>query len=46
LNEQNLFRVNYIVPLVKNHIDAKVDNTFQVWSFYCFQKWYTKVYNI
>ena len=46
LNEQSLFRTDYIVPLVQNHIDAKVDNTFRVWSFYCFQKWYTKVYNI
>jgi asparagine synthase (glutamine-hydrolysing) len=46
LNEQSLFRIDYIVPLVQNHIEAKVDNTFRVWSFYCFQKWYTKVYNI
>jgi len=45
LKKQNIFRVEFIVPLVKNHIDAKVDNTFQVWSFYCFQKWYVKVYN-
>ena len=46
LNEQSLFRIDYIVPLVQNHIDAKKDNTFRVWSFYCFQKWYTNVYNI
>ena len=46
LNEQSIFRIDYIVPLVQNHIDAKVDNTFRVWSFYCFQKWYTKIYNI
>lgn len=46
LKEQNLFRIDYIVPLVQNHIDAKVDNTFRVWSFFCFQKWYTNVYKI
>ena len=46
LKNQNLFRTDYIIPLVQNHIDAKVDNTFRVWSFFCFQKWYTNVYKI
>ena len=40
LESQNLFNIDVIVPLVKNHLAKKQDNTFRVWSFYCFQKWY------
>lgn len=41
LQSQNLFNTDVIVPLVKNHLSRKQDNTFRVWAFYCFQKWYT-----
>ncbi|MDC0561210.1 asparagine synthase (glutamine-hydrolyzing) [Bacteroidia bacterium] len=44
LLKQNLFNSDFIIPLVKNHLDSREDNTFKVWSFYCFQKWYTKIY--
>jgi len=44
LLRQNIFKIDFIIPLVKNHLDSKEDNTFRVWSFYCFQKWYTKIY--
>jgi asparagine synthase (glutamine-hydrolysing) len=44
LQRQNIFKIDFIIPLVKNHLDSKEDNTFRVWSFYCFQKWYTKIY--
>lgn len=40
LKTQNIFNENYIREIVHNHIEAKNDNTFRVWSFYCFQKWY------
>lgn len=40
LIDQGLFNVNYIQELVYNHINQKQDNTFRVWCFYCFQKWY------
>lgn len=42
--EQNIFNEDYIAPLVNNHLTSKEDNTFRVWSFYCFQKWYVKTY--
>ena len=40
LKKQNIFNIEYIQSLVFNHIEGKVDNTFKVWAFYCFQKWY------
>jgi asparagine synthase (glutamine-hydrolysing) len=40
LNKQGIFNVDYISKLVLNHVDGKEDNTFRVWCFYCFQKWY------
>ncbi len=40
LKSQELFNTDTIVPLVKNHLSRKRDNTFRVWAFYCFQKWY------
>jgi asparagine synthase (glutamine-hydrolysing) len=40
LKTQDLFHETFIQNLVENHLTAKVDNTFRVWTFYCFQKWY------
>lgn len=40
IEEQNIFNYEVIFKIVKNHIDGKIDNTFRVWAFYCFQKWY------
>lgn len=40
LKEQNIFKTDEIIKLVVDHINGKVDNTFKVWTFYCFQKWY------
>ena len=45
LKKQNIFNHHYIFSLVHNHIYSIKDNTFKLWSFYCFQKWYTKTYN-
>lgn len=44
LNEQNIFHSDFIRDMVFSHVDNKVDNTFRIWSFYCFQKWYIKTY--
>ena len=46
LKQQDIFVVEYVRKLVTEHLDGKVDNTFKVWSFYCFQKWYKEVYEI
>ncbi|SHF91592.1 asparagine synthase (glutamine-hydrolysing) [Salegentibacter echinorum] len=45
LEQQNLFQKEYIVPLVKDHISGKQDNTFRVWAYFCFQKWYKETYS-
>lgn len=44
LKQQDLFNVNEIITLVNNHLSGKEDNTFKVWPFYCFQKWYLNTY--
>jgi asparagine synthase (glutamine-hydrolysing) len=44
LKKQSIFNVNYTIKMVDDHIEGKVDNTFKVWSFYCFQKWYVNNY--
>lgn len=41
LKEQGIFNIEFITDLVQNHLNSKRDNTFRVWSYYCFQKWYT-----
>jgi|TARA_B110000967_G_C18799045_1_gene517414 asparagine synthase (glutamine-hydrolysing) len=44
IKAQDLFNYDYISNLVANHVYAKEDNTFKVWSFYCFQKWYKNTF--
>lgn len=45
LSTQNIFNPQQIEELVQNHLSGKVDNTFRVWTFYCFQKWYINTYS-
>ncbi|MBT8254752.1 MAG: asparagine synthase (glutamine-hydrolyzing) [Bacteroidia bacterium] len=45
LEEQAIFNLETILKLVDNHLKGKVDNTFKVWSFFCFQKWYKNIYS-
>lgn len=44
IQNQNLFNYEQIRTIVENHINGKIDNTFRVWTFFCFQKWYKQVY--
>jgi asparagine synthase (glutamine-hydrolysing) len=44
LKKQDIFFSDNIIELVENHISGKEDNTFKVWSYYCFQKWYYYTY--
>nr|WP_321234818.1 asparagine synthase (glutamine-hydrolyzing) [uncultured Psychroserpens sp.] len=44
LKNQSIFNTDNISKLVQNHVSGKEDNTFKVWAFYCFQKWYSKIY--
>lgn len=44
IEKQDIFQFETISKMVNNHLDGKIDNTFRVWTFYCFQKWYTQIY--
>lgn len=44
INRQGIFKYSSVESLVRNHISGKIDNTFRVWTFYCFQKWYFTIY--
>jgi len=44
LKNQDIVNVYPIIQLVQNHLSGKQDNTFKVWTFYCFQKWYKSIY--
>ncbi|PXY44061.1 asparagine synthase (glutamine-hydrolyzing) [Flavobacterium hydrophilum] len=44
IEDQNIFHFETIWNLVNNHLEGKIDNTFKVWTFFCFQKWYRESY--
>ncbi|HOD10879.1 MAG TPA: asparagine synthase C-terminal domain-containing protein, partial [Flavobacterium sp.] len=44
IENQSIFNYVAINRLVSNHISGRIDNTFRVWTFYCFQKWYVNFY--
>ncbi|WP_104733706.1 asparagine synthase (glutamine-hydrolyzing) [Hanstruepera ponticola] len=44
LEAQQIFQKSYIQQIVNNHLSGKVDNSYKVWTFYTFQKWYSKIY--
>lgn len=44
LKAQGIFTAETIRATVNSHISGKEDNTFKVWTFYCFQKWYKYTY--
>ena len=44
IKKQNIFQLEIISNMVQNHLDSKSDNTFRVWTYYCFQKWYKNSY--
>jgi asparagine synthase (glutamine-hydrolysing) len=44
INNQQIFNYESISKLVLNHIEGIEDNTFRVWTFYCFQLWYKNSY--
>ncbi|PNQ73027.1 asparagine synthase (glutamine-hydrolyzing) [Hanstruepera neustonica] len=45
LDKQNIFNKNYIKNLVNDHISGKRDSSYQIWTFYTFQKWYLNIYS-
>lgn len=45
IQTQGIFNYDVINELIVDHISGKIDNTFKVWSIFCFQKWYKEIYN-
>lgn len=46
IEKQGIFNYETVANLVQKHVSATTDNTFRVWTFYCFQKWYTHTYGV
>ncbi len=44
LTKQNIFNIYEITNLVNLHLSGSNDNSFKVWSFFVFQKWYISTY--
>lgn len=44
LKSQNIFNIEQVQDLVEKHLSGKADNTFRVWTYFCFQKWYKHTY--
>jgi len=42
---QNIFQFDVVSEIVEDHLCSKKDNTFKVWTYYCFQKWYRNNYD-
>ena len=45
LKDQGIFNIDYIIQYINNHISGRQDNSYSVWAYYTFQKWYCNVYN-
>ena len=44
LKKQGIFSEVTLQKWVKAHIERKQDRSFQLWTFFCFQLWYFKIY--
>lgn len=44
LKKQDLFNIDFINRIVLDHLSSKKDNSYKVWTFFCFQKWYKNQY--
>ena len=44
LKKQGIFNSEYVIKMINNHLNGSIDNTFRVWVFFCFQKWYFKTF--
>ncbi len=45
LEKQNIFNKSFIKNLVNDHLSGKKDSSYQIWTFYTFQKWYLNIYS-
>ncbi|MDB5123527.1 MAG: asnB [Mucilaginibacter sp.] len=42
MERHNLLNINYVRGLISEHVSLKADHSWQLWTLYCFQKWYNK----
>ena len=42
LQQSGLFNIDYVQKLTAEHIAGKADHARQLWTLYCFQKWFKK----
>lgn len=40
VSAQGIFRLSFIRDIWQRHLDGTEDNTYKLWTYYCFQKWY------
>jgi asparagine synthase (glutamine-hydrolysing) len=40
IQQQGIFNYSCIENLISDHVAGRKDNTFKLWTFFCFQKWY------
>ncbi len=45
LNSHSLFCNDYVHQLIREHIELGIDNSFKLWTLFCFQKWYNHNFN-
>lgn len=45
IQSQGIFNFKNVSNLVHRHIEQIEDNTFKVWTFFCFQKWYKSYFD-
>lgn len=45
LQQTGLFNTNYINQLIADHVSNRANNARQLWTLYCFQKWFKKNIN-
>lgn len=44
IHKQSIFNHGYIQKMVNDHLESKSDNTFKIWTFFCFQHWFVNTY--
>ena len=44
IEKQGLFNYNYITKIFEEHSKGKNNHKGELWNFFVFQKWYTKIY--
>jgi asparagine synthase (glutamine-hydrolysing) len=44
IQKQAIFNYSYIHKIIEDHLECRSDNTFKIWTFFCFQHWFVNTY--